>query len=189
MNGSLSERPNFPPIAQSLFDSHMTSPSGLMTSSHAQPAVQQRATGYASSSAQPLVALHHMADGMKTVTTAPSNASVASGLFSCNGTTAQYSDSAAFESISNLSKVSGSPTSSTAHGISDILRASMAAGLAPLSNVHLTNAYMGSANSPTLNKPLTNLPGRTPIYWPGSMLSSAWRGNEGENHFSFLKRQ
>ena len=149
-------------------------------------------SGYSMPSNQPLVALHNMADGMKSTTSRDVTTGALSsssphfhsqnGALSVNNTSGAGGGSGVgtFDSLKGLTTSSSSlMAAGTPHGISDILRASMA-GLSPLaglnSNMHLANYLNSSARYP---KPIADLPARSPMYWSGGMLNPAWRGSQG----------
>ena len=110
----------------------------------------------------PLAALHNMTE-MKVPSTS------AGGLL----TQTPYNNHASF-------KASASALA-TPHGISDILsRAGAPFGNLGLPRINSTSSgvYLNSAAAAAaarLPKPLAELPGRPPIYWPGMLNSSAWR--------------
>ena len=176
--------------------SHHVSPHDMTSSLHN----QSRVSSYGMSN-QPLVALHNMADGMK----APATGAAAAGapVFSPPSPSQYHNQNGGgggggvcvstggggaggvFDSLKNLSTTSSSSSSAaslmagTPHGISDIPRASMA-GLSPLglnSNMHIANYLNSSAGR--YPKPVADLPGRSPVYWPSGMLNPAWRGSQG----------
>ena len=124
----------------------------------------------------PLAALHNMADGMK--------ASTSGSVFSQSPAFIS-GQAGAFNPLKSFT-ASGSGAS-TPHNISDILRASMAGSLNPLGlssiNPNMHSMYLNSSGR--FPKPIADLPGRSPIYWPGSMLNSPWRANQGMFSSSF----
>lgn len=112
----------------------------------------------------PLAALHNMTE-MKVPSTSANLLSQS-----------PYTSPGSFKPSSSLATSLATP-----HGITDILSR---AG-APFSNLGLprlnsgTGMYLNSAAAAAaaarLPKPLAELPGRPPIYWPGVLNSSAWR--------------
>lgn len=177
----LTSHPSLAPHQAMTSHNTLTSHNVAMTS-HDTSSAHARSGAYTNMSSQPLMALHNMADGMK----APAGGG-GTGVFS---PAPQYNQNAnAYNSIKNLSPTSNSMLG-TPHGISDILRASMAAGLNPLglnslnTNMHIAN-YLNSSSSSSspanrYPKPMTELPGRSPVYWPSGMLNPAWRGAQGK---------
>lgn len=69
----------------------------------------------------------------------------------------------------------------TPHGISDILgrpinsAGQLLSGFPRINGLATAGMYFNPAAVSRYPKPLTDLPGRAPIFWPGVMQSSPWR--------------
>ncbi len=110
----------------------------------------------------PLAALHNMAE-MKT------------SLFPY-----ALQNPAGFKTHSFSSMSSGIPLG-TPHGITDILgrpitsAGQLLSGFPRISGLTPAGMYFNPAAVSRYPKPLTELPGRAPIFWPGMMQGSPWR--------------
>nr|AUN27669.1 NK6 [Lineus ruber] len=106
-------------------------------------------------SSPPLAALHNMTEMKVPATTAMLTQ------------TSPYTQASIKQTLSSPS---------TPHGIQDILsRGSQLMQLQQLGALQRVNAGMYFNPQARFSKPLAELPGRTPIYWPGIMQSPAWR--------------
>ncbi|XP_004084225.3 homeobox protein Nkx-6.1 [Oryzias latipes] len=152
-------------------------------------------------SSPPLAALHSMAE-MKTPLypayplSSPGPASSTSPATTSPNPGGMAASSPSIKSSSSLSSGLGSPqqcSSATPHGINDILNRPSAGGAAAPAAGILSGLPRFSSLSPPpppglyfspgaaavavarYPKPLAELPGRTPIFWPGVMQSPHWR--------------
>nr|AUN27656.1 NK6 [Terebratalia transversa] len=121
----------------------------------------------------PLAALHNM-----TETKVPPCSNGVAGVFTSQG----------YPTQANSLKYMSYSQAGTPHGISDILGRPIPTFGNGLSLPRLANAgvYYPQAR---VTKPLADLPGRTPIYWPGIVppQTSAWARNQGQNAMSIEK--